>query len=235
MGTLVAVRTDNSFVLAADALNLMEEIVNPTLNVANSCIVRLGDSLLGFNCSYAYQQAAELAISAVHARALPTLESKEEIRKFFQGLHDVLKSNYQFFPAQQPGMFEASPMNALVANRAGIFKVDSSRAVYEFTNFWAVGSGEAFALGALHAIYDTSLLAEQLARRALAACGEFEANRGRNVEAISIRTPTLRLSHTPVTAVSTNAPIPIESSKRKLKKKQTNRSIERTAKHGRSS
>ena len=130
--------------------------MHPNLNVASGCIFKLGESLIGINCAYAYQQAVEIALTSINSRALPVLDTKDQIRKFFQSLYDLRKNQFQLLPTQQPGAFETSPMNALVVNRAGIFKVDATRAVYEFTRYWAIGSGEAFALGALLSTYDAN-------------------------------------------------------------------------------
>ena len=47
-------------------------------------------------------------------------------------------------------------MNALVANAHGLFGVYSLRDVFEYERFWASGSGGEYALGAMHALYDTA-------------------------------------------------------------------------------
>jgi|GEM_PF-5435986 len=191
MGTMVAVRSESTFVLAADAVNLVEGMIHPSLNVANSCIIKFWDTFIGFHSTYGYQQCVEMALAALMLRSPPALDSKLEIKKFFQGLHDHLKTQFQLNPTQQPSGFESGPMNALVVNRHGIFKVDATRAVYEFKNYWAVGSAETFALGALHATFEAGGSAEFLARKALAACGEFESNRGREVYIMSLAAPVL--------------------------------------------
>ena len=98
-------------------------------------------------------------------------------------------------PQQSPTLpFETLPLNALVVNRHGIFKVDATRSVYEHKKYWAVGSGEPFALGALHALYNEDADAENLVRSALKACGAFEANRGREIVIRTIRLPNLKLA-----------------------------------------
>ena len=49
--------------------------------------------------------------------------------------------------------YESTQITALIANEHGIFGVYSMREVFEYTRFWAVGSGREFALGAMHALY----------------------------------------------------------------------------------
>jgi ATP-dependent HslUV protease subunit HslV len=42
----------------------------------------------------------------------------------------------------------------LIANASGIYGLYSYREVFEFKEFWGIGSGRSFALGAMHAAYD---------------------------------------------------------------------------------
>jgi len=49
----------------------------------------------------------------------------------------------------------ASQIDALIANAYGIFGMFEFREVHEFEKFWAIGSGKAYALGAMYAVYET--------------------------------------------------------------------------------
>jgi ATP-dependent HslUV protease, peptidase subunit HslV len=64
----------------------------------------------------------------------------------------------------------------LIANPNGLFGVYSYREVFEFDRFWAIGSGRAFALGAMHAVYGRSRSASEVARVGVAAGCEFDKN-----------------------------------------------------------
>jgi ATP-dependent HslUV protease subunit HslV len=66
----------------------------------------------------------------------------------------------------------------LVVNANGIFHVTGQMAVTRFTRFDAIGSGASYALGALHAIYDGRLRADEIARRACAAAVHFDVSCG---------------------------------------------------------
>ena len=69
-------------------------------------------------------------------------------------------------------------MTALVANEHGIFGVYSMREVFEYTQFWAVGSGREFALGAMYALYPRLRTAAAIARAGIEAGATFDKNSG---------------------------------------------------------
>jgi ATP-dependent HslUV protease, peptidase subunit HslV len=64
----------------------------------------------------------------------------------------------------------------LIANPNGIFGVYSMREVFEYTRFWAVGSGREFALGAMHTQYDQLNSAEAVAETGVNAGATFDKN-----------------------------------------------------------
>ena len=69
-------------------------------------------------------------------------------------------------------------VTALVANEHGIFGVYSMREVFEYTRFWAVGSGREFALGAMHAEYSRQKTAAAVATAGIEAGTTFDKNSG---------------------------------------------------------
>jgi len=76
----------------------------------------------------------------------------------------------------------------LIANPRGLFGVYSYREVFEFDRFWAIGSGRAFALGAMHAAWSRARSAGELARIGVAAGCEFDKN-----SAAPVRLHTIKL------------------------------------------
>jgi ATP-dependent protease HslVU (ClpYQ) peptidase subunit len=50
------------------------------------------------------------------------------------------------------------------------------REVFEYTQFWAAGSGKDVALGAMHALYSRLRTAEAIARAAVEAGATFDRN-----------------------------------------------------------
>lgn len=197
MGTIVAVRTNSGIAIGADCINTFEEIVHSSLNFAESCISKLGESYIGINCGYALQQSAQSIFESLISESSAELHltNRAAVRSFFSSHFDHLRTLQRIIPQQQGNVpFETLPMNALIINRHGLFKVDATRSVYEYKKYWAIGSGEAFALGALHASFNEEADAESLIRTALKACGAFEANRNREILVRSIRLPNLKLA-----------------------------------------
>ena len=85
---------------------------------------------------------------------------------------------------EQP--YNSCQMTGLVCTRNGIFGFGSYREVCEYERFWAIGSGDTLAIGAMHAAYDLYTDPEEIARiGALAAC-EFDSLCGPPVESKSI-------------------------------------------------
>ncbi|NEQ52378.1 MAG: hypothetical protein F6K11_19925 [Leptolyngbya sp. SIO3F4] len=63
---------------------------------------------------------------------------------------------------------------ALIANPSGIFSINGYREIVEYTKFWAIGSGDSFALGALENLYDQDLSATQIAEKAALTATKFD-------------------------------------------------------------
>ncbi len=70
--------------------------------------------------------------------------------------------------------FETSRLDFLIANQFGIFSLTEHRYVQEFSRFYAYGSGNEFALGAMYAIYnDHDKTAEDIVKIGISAGAEF--------------------------------------------------------------
>ena len=72
--------------------------------------------------------------------------------------------------------YESTQITALVANCNGIFGVYSMREVFEYTKFWAAGSGREFALGAMQALYPRTRTPEAIATAGVEAGALFDKN-----------------------------------------------------------
>jgi ATP-dependent HslUV protease subunit HslV len=72
--------------------------------------------------------------------------------------------------------YESSQFSVLLANPAGIFGLYSYREVFEFKEFWGIGSGRSFALGAMHATYAKAKTAREVAQLGVDAGCEFDRN-----------------------------------------------------------
>jgi ATP-dependent HslUV protease subunit HslV len=187
MGTLVAVIKDGEGCIASDSLNVRDTSLRPEINGNHSCIIRVGEAYLGLASSVAYQQAFESVLQNIFGRSVPALTTRDEIFRFFSRMHEVMRgSTFMNVIYQQGQEFEWSPLSALIVSRGGLFKVDSARGVYALKKFWALGTGENYALGALQALYDADLDSEEIARNALSAVTEFDQLSGRQFLPYSI-------------------------------------------------
>ena len=70
--------------------------------------------------------------------------------------------------------YESSQFTMLIANASGIYGVYSYREVFEFKEFWSIGSGRSFALGAMHAAYGKARTAREVAKAGIDAACEFD-------------------------------------------------------------
>jgi ATP-dependent HslUV protease subunit HslV len=70
-------------------------------------------------------------------------------------LHPLLKETF-FLQTKEDDNdpYESSQFSVVIANASGIFGLYSYREVFEFKEFWGIGSGRGFALGAMHAVWD---------------------------------------------------------------------------------
>ena len=66
----------------------------------------------------------------------------------------------------------------MIANGNGIFGVYSMREVFEYTRYWAVGSGREFALGAMQALYGRLRNSAAVAKAGIEAGAIFDRNSG---------------------------------------------------------
>ena len=67
-------------------------------------------------------------------------------------------------------------IDALIANEYGIFGMFEFREVHEFEKFWAIGSGKAYALGAMYAVYETLADPVEIATVGVLASCEFDTS-----------------------------------------------------------
>lgn len=105
------------------------------------------------------------------------LNSKAAIFETFRKLHPILKEECFLNPKEdEEDPYESSQITALIANAHGIFAIYSMREVFEFTQFWAIGSGHEFSLGAMHQAYARYDNAIDIARAGVEAGIAFDKN-----------------------------------------------------------
>ena len=175
MTTLVAVRKDDDIVIAADSLTTFGDLkLSASFDRAPEKIVRYRNTYLGLCGSAAHQLVFE---SLLKSREDLDFSGRVEIFDTLRKLHPVLKEQHFLNPKEEEDdPYESTQITALVANAHGIFGVYSMREVFEYTRFWAVGSGREFALGAMHSMYGRLKSAEAVARVGIETGCEFDKN-----------------------------------------------------------
>jgi ATP-dependent protease HslVU (ClpYQ) peptidase subunit len=187
MTTVVVVRKGGTVAIAADSLVTFGDTRLGHGYEANEKLFRVGDSWIGMSGTTAHFPVLRRALAALPTDELK-LHSRDDVFDTFLKLHPKLKESYFLNTKEEDSdPYESSQFTALIANRAGIFGVYSYREVFEFDRFWGIGTGRAFALGAMYAAYDKLRTAREIAELGVRAGSEFDKNSGGPVRAHTIK------------------------------------------------
>ena len=175
MTTLVAVRKNDEITIAADSLTTFGDTrLSARFDRTPDKIVRYRDTCIGLCGSAAHQLVFE-SLLAKHEDL--DFSNKAAIFETFRKLHPILKEQHFLNPKEEDDdPYESTQITALVANPHGIFGVYSMREVFEYTQFWAVGSGREFALGAMYTQYSRLRTSAAIARAGIDAGATFDKN-----------------------------------------------------------
>ncbi|MEM6335151.1 MAG: hypothetical protein AAF752_01210 [Bacteroidota bacterium] len=180
MSIIVAVRKGSETVVAADGLISFGTRRVPAGNIRCEKLYRTGDAVLGVAGWSLYDDIVRDYLAGFDEP--PALGSKAEVFQFFQLFWGALHERYPFVkdqPDDADSPFGDIDSSFLVAHPNGLFFVSSDLSVTEFTQYYAIGSGTDFALGALHALYrQDSLDAEALALQAIDASIAYDVHCG---------------------------------------------------------
>jgi ATP-dependent protease HslVU (ClpYQ) peptidase subunit len=186
MTTITVVRKGNEVAMAADSLTTFGDTrLGRAYKGDHDKILQIGDTLLGVCGS-----SAHLLVLASSLARLPEVafNSREQVFETFRRLHPILKEHAYLNPKEDDDdPYESSQITALIVNPTGIYGVFSLREVFEFDRFWSIGSGRNFALGAMHAIYDSPASATQIAEAGANAGIEFDTSSGGPVVCRSVQ------------------------------------------------
>ena len=151
-------------------------------------ILRSGDAWIGMVGSAAHNLVME---SLLNAEKFPKIATKLDLFEFARRIHPRLKTDY-FLNAddEDDDPYESSQIELLVMNGRGIFGLLALREVYEYTRFWALGSGSEFALGAMYAVYGQELTASEIAEVGVRAGVEFDGNSAEPIQSYTVRVKT---------------------------------------------
>ena len=191
MTTLVVVKKAGQVVIAADALVTFGDTRLPNRLEANSKIFKVqtptGASFIGMAGTVAHFPALRKAMAALPQAEL-LLGSRDEVYDTFLKLHPLLKDGF-FLQTKEDDNdpYESSQFTVVIANAAGIFGLYSYREIFEFKEFWGIGSGRSFALGAMHAVWDKAKTAREVAMAGMNAGCEFDKNSAGPIEVFTLK------------------------------------------------
>ena len=177
MTTVVVVRKNNEVAIAADSLTTFGDTrLSAQYDRTSDKIVQFRGNYIGLCGSAAHQLVFE-SLLAKHDDL--DFSNKRAIFETFRKLHPILKEQHFLNPKEEEDdPYESTQVTAVIANSSGIFGVYSMREVFEYTQYWAVGTGREFALGAMYSLYERLSSAEAVARAGIEAGATFDKNSG---------------------------------------------------------
>src|SRR5881227_2130728 len=180
MTTVVVVRKAGQIAIAADTLVTFGDTRLANRFEDNTKIFKVdtdcGPTYLGMAGTVAHFSVLRKAIGSM-PREILKLGNKDDVFDTFTKLHPYLKDNFFLQTKEEDSdPYESSQFSVVIANTTGIYGLYSYREVFEFKEFWGIGSGRSFALGAMHAAWDKSKTAREVAMAGLNAGCEFDRN-----------------------------------------------------------
>jgi ATP-dependent protease HslVU (ClpYQ) peptidase subunit len=176
MTTIVVARKHRQVAIAADTQSTFGDTrMNHQHDAWPDKVFESHGSLFGISGAAAH----DLVLQSILAKARNLdFSSRPAIFESFRKLHPKLKEDFFLkTEEEEDDPYESSQMTVLIANVHGIFAVYSMREVYEYRQFWAIGSGRDFAIGAMRAVYQQpKRTAADIARIGVETGCEFDVN-----------------------------------------------------------
>lgn len=194
MTTLVVVKKAGQVVMAADTLVTFGDTSLPHRYEANRKIFKVdtpaGISYVGMAGTVAHFPALRKAMASQPKTDLK-LSSKDEVYDTFLKLHPLLKETF-FLQTKEDDSdpYESMQFTVVIANSSGIYGLYSYREIFEFKEFWSIGSGRNFALGAMYATWGSAKTAKEIALAGMQAGCEFDKNSAGPIDIYAVKLKT---------------------------------------------
>ena len=173
MSIIVGVIKDGKASIGADTQTNHGSLkISDQFKVNNSKIYKIKDTLIGISGWY----AMELIFGHIlqNKPQLFDFTSRQSIFESLLKMQKILEEEYFIETSENEDQpVSSNQLTAIIVNKNGLFDIDSYREVNQFSKFWAIGSGQEFALGAMHALYDRDFTTEEIARAGIMAAAEF--------------------------------------------------------------
>lgn len=186
MSVAVAVKCRQQYVLAADTKRTFGGGAVPNGNHRDLKIRKVGTAYMATTGWGLYGNILDDYLA--RKRTVRVNDSRQ-IFSFFRGLWGELKDHYSLVNDQSGG--DDSPFgdldaSFLVVSENGIFYVACDMSVTQFEQYFAIGSGGPYALGALHALHEPQGSGERIATRAIEAATELDVYCGGRIDVVKV-------------------------------------------------
>jgi len=175
MSIAVAVRKDAQIVLATDSVTSFGSLQLDTSNHSAPKVISVSDVYIAGTGWSKYDNILRDYID--RSRKKIELTHEAGIFRFFHRLWSDLHEYYSFVNDQvedKETPFGDLDASFLIVAPTGIFYVSSDMSVTELKRFFAIGSGQDYALGACHTLIDTDLSAADIAIKSVNAACAFD-------------------------------------------------------------
>jgi ATP-dependent HslUV protease, peptidase subunit HslV len=188
MSVIVAVRKGSHISIASDTQDNFGDLRPPSENHEAIKIRTFGEAIVGASGWALYDDIFGHYLSK---RRNIRLRDRTSIFDFFVKFWRELKKNYPFVN-DQPGKESETPFanldaSFLIASPGGIFLVSSNMSVSEFRQYYAIGSGSDYAIGAVHALYEDVKDPAHITERAVRAAIAYDSSCGGRVIERSVK------------------------------------------------
>ena len=164
MSIVVAVKNNERVVIASDS---QTSFGDHSIIEGNGKLIRTGDNIIGLAGWGIYSNLFQIYLQG---NPLSLARSEIDVFQFFVDFWKVLKSDYTFVSDKSTtceSPFAELDSTFIVATPKDIFYVADDMSVVKFSEFYAIGSGSSFALGALRVIYGDDYSTEEMAKKAV--------------------------------------------------------------------
>lgn len=174
---------EDEIAICSDSLTTINQI-SFIKDKKNPKIFRINGSyigLVGYSATAIIFEHVLNKKSRAELDSLICLDNEVEIHGTLNRLHPILKKEYFIKTEDKDYDYptELSQLQGLIINQNGVFRFDETRGVTKH-KFFAVGSGNELALGAMYALYNSSgeHSARDIVEMGVKAASEFNINCG---------------------------------------------------------
>jgi len=188
MSVAVAVKKGESIALATDSLTSFGSMQLPSENLSPTKVVKCGASWIAGTGWSKYDLILRDYIG--RTKRPPKLDNDIAIFRFFHTLWGDLQKRYSLVNEQaddKDSPFGDLDSSFLIVSPKGIFYVASDMSVTEFDRYFAIGSGQDYALGACHVLGSTRQSAAKVASTAAEAACAYDAYCGGEINIVEVK------------------------------------------------